>query len=268
MLPGHHKKRIALIVDISPTILYYHSILMKRLQYAVLTAHDPEQALRMMEQMIPSLILTGLTFAHASGLDFIKKVKSNGHTKSVPVIVLTSVEDAATRSDCLDAGCAACISKPVEPSCLFWTIQEVAEPTPRQHPRIKTSIKAIADGRRDYATSLSEGGLYVRTLSPREKDNVILVSMFINGREVRTRAIVLYSIALGAGAFKEPGMGLKFVDISEQDRDFLRQFIRDHLIADITIDVPDKKTENVLSPASGSLLKRLFVVLTGKKQRP
>ena len=241
MLPGHNKKRIALVVDVSPTILYYHSILLKRLQYAVLTAHDPDEALQMMRQMIPSLIITGLTFAHASGIDFIKKIKSNGHTKSVPVIVLTSIEDEATRSDCLDAGSDACLSKPVDPSCLFWTLQEVVEQTPRQFPRIKTTVKAIADGRHDYATSLSEGGLYLRTLSPRPKDEVIQVSMFINGREVRTKAVVLYSIDLAPGAFKEPGMGLKFIEISEDDRAFLRQFIRDHLIADIDLDLPAAK---------------------------
>ena len=62
--------------------------------------------------------------------------------------------------------------------------------------------------------------------------------MFINGRKVMANAVVLYSVDLGPGEFKEPGMGLKFVDISEQDRNFLRQFIRDHLIADINIDLP------------------------------
>ena len=147
MLPGLNKKRIALVVDYSPIILYYHSILLKRLQYLVMTAHDPDEAMRMLEQMMPSLIITGLTFAHSTGIDFIKKLKDNNYTKSVPVIVLTSLEDTATRSECLDAGGAACLSKPVEPACLFWTIQEVVEHTPRQYARIKTSVKTIADGR-------------------------------------------------------------------------------------------------------------------------
>ncbi len=268
MLPGHKRKRTALIVDFSPTILYYHSILLKRLQYAVLTAHDPDEALRMMEEMIPSLILTGLTFARTSGVDFIRRIKSNDHTKYVPVVVLTSVEDAATRSDCIDAGCAACLSKPVEPSCLFWTIQEVAERTPRQHPRIKTSVRAVAGGRRDSATSLSEGGVYLRTLHPREKNAVIPLSMFFNGREVKTKAVVLYSIALGAGEFKEPGMGLKFVDISEADRDFLRQFIHDHLISDINIDLPFKNEEEEIPRRTlMGLLTSLLAVVTGKARR-
>lgn len=251
------QKRTVLIVDSSPVILYYHGILMKRLQYSVLTAHNPADALRIMEHKVPCLVLTGITFANGNGIDFISKIKSNPLTRDVPVIVLTSVEDAEVKASCFAAGCAACISKPVEPACLFWTIQDLTESTPRQYVRIKTSVKATAgDGRSggssektDYATTLSEGGLYLRTLSPRSKDEFIPVSMFINGRVIRAEAVVLYSIAMGAGEFREPGMGLKFVDIAEADRSFLRDFIREQLIADI--DVGPRKSGRGKPTVSG-----------------
>lgn len=241
-------KRTALIVDGSPTILYYHGILMKRMRYSVLNAASPDGALRIMQRTVPTLVLTGITFAHANGIDFIRKIKRSPRTRAVPVIVLTSVEDRETRADCLIAGCAACLSKPVEPSCLFWTVQDLTESRPRQYVRIKTSVKATAGNgsegrpaeRHGYATTLSEGGLYLRTLSPRPKDELVPVSMFINGREIRAKAVVLYSVVLGAGEFREPGMGLKFVDISEEDRGFLRNFIRDQLIADIDVGLHEK----------------------------
>ena len=244
-------KRTVLIVDNSPIMLYYHSILMKRLQYAVLTARIPDDAQRLMDQIIPSLILTGTTFASASGIDFIKRIKSNVHTRSVPVIVLTSAGDAATRADCLNAGCVACLNKPVEPACLFWTIQDLTERTPREYVRIQTSVKTIAgDGdargdaaRTEYATNLSEGGLYLRSLSPLPKEKLIPLRMIINDREIKAKAVVLYSIPMEAGQFKEPGMGLKFVDISEEDLNFLRNFIHDQLIADIEMYLHEVKAE-------------------------
>lgn len=240
-----------LIVDSSPIILYYHGVLMKRMHYSVLSAASPDDALRIMQRTVPTLVLTGITFAHANGIDFIRKIKNGPRTRDVPVIVLTSVEDGEVRSACLTAGCVACLSKPVEPACLFWTVQDLTESVPRQYVRIKTSVKAIAgDGsagrpaeRTDYATTLSEGGLYLRTLSPRSKDEIIPVSMFINDREIRAKAVVLYSIALGAGEFREPGMGLKFVDIAEEDRSFLRDFIREQLIAGIDVGLREKKVE-------------------------
>jgi CheY-like chemotaxis protein len=238
-----------MIVDSSPTILYYHGVLMKRMHYSVLSVTDPADALQIMLRTAPTLVLTGLTFSNGNGIDFIRKIKSSSLTRDVPVIVLTSMEDREARADCLMAGCAACLSKPVEPACLFWTIQDLTESRPRQYVRIKTSVKAIAGNgssggpanSHDYATSLSEGGLYLRTLSPLRVDEVVPISMFINDREIKAKAVVLYSMAMAAGKFTEPGMGLKFVDIAEKDRDFVRDFIREQLIADIDLGRREKK---------------------------
>jgi hypothetical protein len=38
---------------------------------------------------------------------------------------------------------------------------------------------------------------------------------------------------MGQGPFKEPGMGMKFVDIAEEDRLSIRDFIKEQLTADI-----------------------------------
>ena len=242
------QKRTVLIVDSSPIILYYHGILMKRLHYSVLSAASPDDALWIMQRTVPDLVLTGTTFAHANGVDLIRKIKSKPQTRNVPVVVLTSAAGMEMKAACMKAGCAAFLRKPVDPACLFLTVQELTESTPRQYIRIKTSIKTLAGNGRangpaekhDYATTLSEGGLYLRTLSPRPKDELIPVSMFFNDREIRAKAIVLYSIPLynvtrDAGEFKEPGMGLRFVEISEEDRSFLRDYIREQLVADIEI---------------------------------
>jgi CheY-like chemotaxis protein len=238
-------KRTALIVDSSPTILYYHGMLMKRMQYSVLTAPDPDEALRIMEHTVPNLLLTGITFAGARGIDFIRLIKSSPRFSGVPVVVLTSLEDSETRASCISAGSAACLSKPVEPACLFWTVQDVTERLPRQHVRIKTILKAIMGDegsrrgpeRHDYATTLSEGGLYLRTLSPRPKGDIVTVRIHVNDRVIKTKAVVLYQCSMGGGVFKEPGMGMKFVDIMDEDRDFLRKFIHEQLTSDIEINV-------------------------------
>jgi CheY-like chemotaxis protein len=247
------QKRTVLIVDSSPIILYYHGILMKRLHYSVLSASSPDDAMWIMQRTVPDLVLTGTTFAHASGVDFIGRIKRNPHTRNVPVVVLTSSEGEEMRTACKKAGCAAFILKPVEPGCLFCAVQDLTESTPRQHVRIKTSIKTIAGNGaggpaegHDTATTLSEGGLYLRTLSPRPKNELIPVCMFFNDREIKAKAIVLYSIPLynvtrEAGEFKEPGMGLRFVEISEEDRSFLRDYIREQLVADIVVGEDEER---------------------------
>jgi CheY-like chemotaxis protein len=60
--------RTVLVVDRSATMLYYHGILLKRLDYTVLTATSSEEALKITHIMSPSLILTAISFPSMSGL--------------------------------------------------------------------------------------------------------------------------------------------------------------------------------------------------------
>jgi hypothetical protein len=121
------------------------------------------------------------------------------------------------------------------------------ETTPRGNIRISTSLRTIIgegkakDGaeRTEYATALSEKGAYVRTLAPEARNALIPIRLFIQDREIRAKAVVLYTNAMERGAFREPGMGLKFIEISEDDRNFLRKFIHEQLISDIVIDTPE-----------------------------
>ncbi len=239
------KARTVLIVDGSATMLYYYGVLLKRLEYAVLTAATPEDALKTMELRVPSLVLTALSFPRMTGIDFIKTVKGSERTKMVPVIVLTAEEDAAVRSACLIVGAAAYLIKPVEPGHLYRTIQAATESTPRENIRINTSLKVVlgegtpgggAPAQFEYATMISEGGLYLRTLTPKPKNALTPVKILIGDREIRAKAVVLYTCAIEDGLFKEPGMAIKFLEISEEDRNYVRGFIKNQLTSDIITD--------------------------------
>jgi twitching motility two-component system response regulator PilH len=235
--------RTVLLVDESVTMLYYYGILLKRLEYAVLTAATPEDALKIMEHTVPSLILTAISFPSMNGIDFIKTVKRGERTKTVPVIVITAEEEDSVRSACLRLGCIAYLIKPVDAGALYLTIQNILEATPRENIRINTLLKTVV-GEEDakdaaecieYATAISEKGAYVRTLAPKAKDALIPIRIYLKDREIKAKAVVLYTHAIERGAFREPGMGLKFVEISEDDRIYLRNFINAQLTSDIAI---------------------------------
>jgi CheY-like chemotaxis protein len=239
------RARTVLIVDGSATMLYYYGILLKRLEYTVLTAATPEDALKTMELAVPSLVLTALSFPRMTGIDFIKTLKGSERTKMIPVLVLTAEEDAAVRSACLIVGAAAYLIKPVEPRHLYRTIQVATESTPRENIRINTSLKVVleegapgggAPEQFEYATMISEGGLYLRTLTPKPKNALTPVRILIEDREIRAKAVVLYTCAIEDGLFKEPGMAIKFLEISDEDRDYVRSFIKNQLTSDIVTD--------------------------------
>jgi PilZ domain len=87
--------------------------------------------------------------------------------------------------------------------------------------------------RTEYASAISEGGLYVRTRYPQPQNALTPVRILLNGGEVRAKAVVLYSYAKSEGPYQEPGMGVKFTEISVQDQRLIRQFIKEQLTRDI-----------------------------------
>ena len=59
------------------------------------------------------LILLDLNLPDMTGIDILKRVKSNDHLKRCPVVVLTTMDDAVEIRRCYDYGCNVYITKPV-----------------------------------------------------------------------------------------------------------------------------------------------------------
>ncbi|HTP04571.1 MAG TPA: response regulator [Nitrospirota bacterium] len=234
--------RTILIIDNSTSILFYLGMLLRRLEYNVITARNAEDAMQIMEQSVPSIVLTDIFLPAKSGIDLMKRIKDTPLWKTIPIVVLTTESDPGMKDTCMRLGCAAYLNKPVEPDVLYRTLQSVTESIPRENIRLHTSLKVIVgDGtvmggtaRTEYATAISEGGLYVRTLYPQPRNALTPISIFIGNREIRAKTVVLYSFTMGGGPFKEPGMGLKFVEIADSDRNFIRGFIKEQLTEDLS----------------------------------
>ena len=61
----------------------------------------------------PLLILLDLNLPDMTGVDILSRLKSNEHLKRIPVVVLTTTDDAAEIQRCYDLGCNVYITKPV-----------------------------------------------------------------------------------------------------------------------------------------------------------
>jgi two-component system chemotaxis response regulator CheY len=233
--------RTILLVDSSASILFYLAMLLRRLEYKVVTARSAEEALRMMETHIPSLVLTELALPQMSGMQFLKTIKDTSRLKAVPVVILTTENDRGMKDACARLGSEAFLSKPAEPDVLYRTLQSVSESVPRSNIRLGASLKVIVGDsseiggamRTEYATAISEGGVYIRTLYPQPRNALTPLSIFIHDRQINVKAVVLYSFNLGEGPFQEPGMGMKFIEISDGDRTLIRSFIKEQLTGDL-----------------------------------
>ncbi|HEY6831966.1 MAG TPA: response regulator [Pseudolabrys sp.] len=61
----------------------------------------------------PLLVLLDLNLPDMTGIDVLKRVKTNEHLKCIPVVVLTTTDDAVEIQRCYDLGCNVYITKPV-----------------------------------------------------------------------------------------------------------------------------------------------------------
>jgi CheY-like chemotaxis protein len=59
------------------------------------------------------LLLLDLNLPDMSGVEILEKVKSNSHTKRIPVVVLTTTDDEREIQRCYDLGANVYITKPV-----------------------------------------------------------------------------------------------------------------------------------------------------------
>ncbi len=218
-------------------MLYFLDLLLKRLAYRVVTARSGEDAIRLMDESLPAVILTDVALPAMSGVALLKHIRERPDRGVLPVIMLTAEDDPGIKDTCLQLGCAAYLLKPVEPDQLYGAIQAASESAPRTTIRLQTMVKVIVgDGtllggaaRTEYATALSEGGLFISTRYPQPRNAVTPLRIFINGREIIAKALVLYVSDHGEGQSTEPGMGMKFVQLSDADRVLLRRFIREQL---------------------------------------
>ena len=232
--------RLLLVVDSSASFVFSTATFLRNLQYKVKTATSAEKALQIMTEVPPALVIMDTVLPLMSGVDLLKMMRQSPLLKAIPVIMHTFQADPAVRETCTLAGCAGYLNKPADPEVLYRSIQAVIESAPRQTIRIDLSLKVqVGDEsspdwmkREEEVTTLSEGGLYIKSQVPEPVNTVIPLTLFIGSRPIKARAEVLYSSLKIGGQHKVPGMGLKFVSITEEDRGFIRNFIKDRITKD------------------------------------
>ncbi len=238
--------RFIMVVDGDTNDLVYTSILLQRFQYHVCTAKTAAEALAMTAIAPPVLVVTAQFLPDMSGYDLFLRLKLDPRTSEVPVIVITHAGDLLTAQRFREAGVAACLDKPVQVETLYTAVQAAIESRPRKNLRITTVLPVTVNGvlmSRDAgecATVLSEHGIYIRTLKPALVNTRLLLTILVKNRLVSVDAVVLYTYGHGQGLFKEPGMGLKFVRIEPEDREFIRQYIREEITRGVAPSAADR----------------------------
>lgn len=235
-------KSYALLVDSYVRDLFATGVILHRLDYEVYIANSGEDALKIIDAAMPELVITELSLQQMSGLELLIHLKHTPATKTIPVIIHTASKDRKQEEHCRASGCAAFLKKPAEVNALYSAIQQATKSTPRHFIRLRTLLPVRVGGHIspdaansvEFVSELSENGLFVRTLHPRPVETVVPVNLAINSMGVKVKAVVVRSVTMKPGLFSDPGMGMKFVEISDTDRELIRHFIKVQIMKDIT----------------------------------
>ena len=215
------------------------SLLLQRFNYKVFIANTAVQALKRISADRPALVITDLTLPDMGGMEFLEKLRASRDGKSIPVIFMVPPGDAAAEHRCLSYGAAGCITKPVQAEELYWTVQHVIEPRPRASMRIDTRMAVSVDnlpldcGTTECSIDLSEQGMRVPIDKPYPRNKQVVVQLHIKERTISVEGSVRYYIPAQAGQSDSPVMGLMFSSIAPQDKEFIRNFVRNEVVKDV-----------------------------------
>ncbi|MDR3700778.1 MAG: response regulator [Candidatus Sulfopaludibacter sp.] len=116
-----------LVVDDAPVNLKLMRLLLTHEGYEVRTAERAEDALQMLSNYRPELILADIQLPGMNGLEMARRVKEDPRTTTIRVVALTASVRQEDRDRAFRAGCEDYISKPIDTSALAARIRQLLD---------------------------------------------------------------------------------------------------------------------------------------------
>jgi len=121
-----------LIVEDEPAISEMIEVALVRANFEVIRAEDAEEAMRLLGDVLPELVLLDWMLPGASGMEFARRIKKDELTSHIPIIMLTAKGSESDKINGLDAGADDYITKPFSPRELIARIKAVLRRTSPQ----------------------------------------------------------------------------------------------------------------------------------------
>jgi DNA-binding response OmpR family regulator len=114
-----------LIVEDSPTPAEQLKYLLEQHSFSVTVANSGQQALDHMDKHPPALVITDIVMPGMNGYELCQKIKSDNKTRSIPVILLTSLTNSEDVLEGLACGADNFITKPYSEKYLLSSINQI-----------------------------------------------------------------------------------------------------------------------------------------------
>jgi two-component system chemotaxis response regulator CheY len=237
---SEHTKRVVLVVDSEDWSLSRLSILLARFDCRPVEATGAYEALAKAAELTPSLIIASADLPGMNMLEFIRRVRTGAKTAHIPVVGLLSAADRDFCEACMKQGAAGCVFRPVEPEALYRAVEEAHEKNARKMLRVRTVVPVKVHGAQHdalygaYTLALSQGGMFLHTMNPVSVNSKLSLEFDLNGLQISAGSVVIYNCQAGCGPDEETGIGLRFIDISPDDRNRISDFVRNEVMKGVS----------------------------------
>lgn len=110
-----NKQKKVLIVDDEPHIVNLVKLSLDQSKYTVSGAYSAREALRIVEQSIPDVILVDIMMPGVNGYELCQALRENMRTKHTPIIILSAKGQMNDKLHAIDVGADDYITKPFDP---------------------------------------------------------------------------------------------------------------------------------------------------------
>jgi DNA-binding response OmpR family regulator len=114
-----------LVVDDEPNIVRSLAYILKKEGYDVSTAKDGEQAMDMVRDSKPHLMILDVMMPRKSGYDVCEEVKSDPDLRDIHVMMLTAKGQVGDREIGLSKGADEYLTKPFSPRLILNKVKEL-----------------------------------------------------------------------------------------------------------------------------------------------
>ena len=119
-----------LVCDDEKNIVRLIQVNLERQGYTVVTAFDGREALQMVAQEHPDLIMLDVMMPHVDGIEVLRTIRRNPITAKIPVIMLTVQAQEGDDSKGLAAGADMYMTKPFNPDDLQQFLKKISPVQP------------------------------------------------------------------------------------------------------------------------------------------
>lgn len=208
----------------------------------VLSCMTGEEAVRITMQQRPDLVFMSSKLAIKNKLECLNSIKMNGSTKDIPIVIVSACGHHEEIEKCREARCDEIIFKPVSRQTFLTSVNKYLDLEKRLTSRFDVSFPVsfgLEPGSflAGSSVNLSAGGLFVESRNAFPVNTKLTVDFLLPDTDIRIqcKARVAWLNCLGAlvKPSLSPGMGLQFLNLTQEDEVAIKAYLRKEHISRI-----------------------------------